>query len=373
MSDHESPEEIERDIERTRADIDRTLNDLQYRLSPNTLINKALGSARVKTTLQSAGSGTAGIAASLGRTMSSNPIPVLLTAIGLTWLAFSSSSGNGKRKRQLTDYDSDDLATRVYDEESDEVSGREDPSRGPRYGHVNDPTLRFGATPGPAKMKAHNPGTSDWGADSNPSGEVNEPLDPRTDAEVTEELKARASQRRDSRIRERARGVAASVSGRVGRVSETLSEGVERMSGVMKSSGGTYETTRGVAGRATQAVRQVPARVGGAYQSAGDFIQENPIISGAVAVALGAALALMIPSTRRERKLIGEASDQVKASVREGVADTVDRAKDVVRSATEAAADAARKEATKGHETPGEAGVDIAEGERPGEPSVGPT
>ena len=145
------------------------------------------------------------------------------------------------------------------------------------------------------------------------------------------------------------------------------------MSGVMKSSGGTYETTRGVAGRASHAVRQVPARVGGAYQSAGDFIQENPIISGAVAVALGAALALMIPSTRRERKLIGEASDQVKASVREGVADTVDRAKDVVRSATEAAADAAHKEATKGHDTPGQAGVDFAEGERPGEPSVGPT
>ena len=76
MSDHESPEEIERDIERTRADIDRTLNDLQYRLSPNTLINKALGSARVKTTLQSAGSdGRHGRQS--GRTMSSNPIPVL--------------------------------------------------------------------------------------------------------------------------------------------------------------------------------------------------------------------------------------------------------------------------------------------------------
>ena len=262
MSDHELPEEIERDIERTRDDIDRTLNDLQYRLSPNTLINKALGSARVKTTLQSAGSGTAGIAANLGRTMSSNPIPVLLTAIGLTWLAFSSSSGNGKRKRQLTDYDSDDLATRVYDEESDEVSGREDPSRGPRYEHVNDPTLRFGATPGPAKMKAHNPGTSDWGADSDPSGEVNEPLDPRTDAEVTEELKARASQRRGSRIRERARGVAASVSGRVGRVSETLSEGVERMSGVMKSSGGTYETDPG-RGRSRDAGRASGANARG--------------------------------------------------------------------------------------------------------------
>jgi hypothetical protein len=122
------------------------------------------------------------------------------------------------------------------------------------------------------------------------------------------------------------------------------------MTGVAKGSGGAYGSTRNVASRATHAVRQVPTRVGGAYQSAGSFIQENPIIAGALAIALGAALALMLPPTRRERKLIGEASDEVKASVREGLEETVDRAKDVVRSATEAAADAARKEATKGRE-----------------------
>ena len=379
MSDYESPQEIERDIEQTRANIDRTLSDLQYRLSPNTLINQALGSKRVKTTLHSAGSGTAGIAASLGRRMSSNPIPVLLTAVGLTWLAFSgSSSGNGKRRRELSGYDPGDLPRRVH-EESGEVVGREDPSRGPRYEHVDDPTLDSSSTLRSSKMKVHNPGSSDWG--DNPGGGSNGPLDPRTDAEVTEELKAKASQRRGSRIGERARGVAGSVSGRVGRVSETLSEGVERMTGVMKSSGGAYDTTRGVASRATHAVRSVPARVGDAYHSAGDLIQSNPIAAGAVAIALGAALALLIPSTRRERRLIGEASDEVKASVRDSVVETVDRAKDVVRSATEAATDAARRgvkgEVTSGEPAPASADIDISTGAVPspgaeGQP-MGPT
>lgn len=120
------------------------------------------------------------------------------------------------------------------------------------------------------------------------------------------------------------------------------------MAGVVKGSGGdAYESTRNVASRATHAVRQVPTRVGGAYQSAGSFIQENPIIAGALAIAIGAGLALMLPPTRRERKLIGDASDEVKASVREGLEETVGRAKEAVRSATEAAADAARKGATK--------------------------
>ena len=228
-------------------------------------------------------------------------------------------------------------------------------------------------------MRVHNPGSSDWGG--NPGGGSNGPLDPRTDAEVTEELKAKASQRRGSRVGERARGVAASVSDRVGRVSGTLSEGVERMTGVMKSSGGAYETTRGVAGRATHAVRSVPGRVGGAYHSAGDLIQSNPFIAGAVAIALGAALALLIPSTRRERRLIGEASDEVKASVRDSVVETVDRAKDVVRSATEAATDAARKgvkgQGTSGEPAPASADIDISTGAVPspgaeGQP-MGPT
>ena len=90
---------------------------------------------------------------------------------------------------------------------------------------------------------------------------------------------------------------------------------------------------------------------------------ENPIVSGAVAVALGAALALMIPSTRRERKLIGEASDEVKASVREGVAE---------RSTAPRTSFAApprrrrmqRARGRKGQGTPGEAGADIGRQER---------
>jgi Protein of unknown function (DUF3618) len=389
MSDRDSPEEIERDIEQTRANIDRTLTDLQHRLAPNTLIDKALASTRFKSALRSAGSGTADMAANLGRVMSSNPIPVLLTAVGITWLAFSGrSSSNGKETTQLTPYDPDRPQTPVsvppipvhVKSESELVggedmrtAGREDPSRSPQYRHVDDPTLRSAITADLGTRQT--PSTGGYGHGARAGGSKGSiggaPLDTRTDAEVTESLKAEADRRRGRRMGERARGAAASVSARMGHVSETLSQGVERMTGVVKgSSGGAYESTRNVAGRATHAVRQVPTRVGDAYHSAGSFIQENPIISGAVAVALGAALALMLPSTRRERKIIGEASDELKASVREGLEETVDRAKDVVRSATEAAADAARKEATKGREAsevPGSdrSDVDMAAGARP--------
>ena len=71
------------------------------------------------------------------------------------------------------------------------------------------------------------------------------------------------------------------------------------MTGAVKGGGGAaYRTTKDVAQRTTYAARQVPTRVESVTQSIGSFIQDNPIISGAIAVALGAALALMISSRR---------------------------------------------------------------------------
>jgi hypothetical protein len=331
MSDHDSPEEIEREIEQTRAHISRTLNELQQRLSPSSLIGETLTSARVGSALRSAGSGTADFATGLGRAMSQHPLPALLTGIGIAWLAFSSRTGeNDAPRRAAAYYDAGRMP--VPREDPGPPAEREDPSRSPTYGEAEEETGNGGE------------GIASAGAGSA------EPLDTRTDAEVTEELKAAAARKRASgigkRAAERARDTAASLSGQVGRVSQTLSRGVERMTGAVKGGGAAYRTTKDVAQRATYAARQVPTRVGSAAQSAGNFIQENPIISGAIAIALGAALALMIPSSRRERRLIGEASDEVKASVRETVEEKVERAKDVVRTAAEAAADAARKEAT---------------------------
>jgi ElaB/YqjD/DUF883 family membrane-anchored ribosome-binding protein len=220
---------------------------------------------------------------------------------------------------------------------------REDPSRGPSYEQSESATLGSGSGGEASSGEFGTAGTREGSAGAGGAG----PLDTRTDAEVTEELKAAAARKRDSSIGQRTRGAAASVSGQVGRVSQTLSRGVERMTGAVKGGGGAaYRTTKDVTQRATSAARQVPTRVGSVAQTTGTFVQENPIISGAIAVALGAALALMIPSSRRERRLIGEASDEVKSSIRQAAEEKVEQAKDLVQTAAEAATDAARNAVT---------------------------
>ena len=364
MNDHDSPEEIERHIERTRADISRTLNDLQQKLSPSSLIGETFSSAAMGSALRSARSGTADFATTLGRAVSQNPLPVLLTGIGIAWLLFSGSAANSDQRPRGASYDRDRMPQPGPQEDLDASLEREDPSRDPTYDEAEDDIL--GSSP-----DFRSTGENSELGDAGPRVGGGEPVDTRTDAEVTEELKAAAAQRSvrgiGQRTEARTRGAAAAVSGRVGRVSQTLSQGVERMTGAIKGGGGAaYRTTKDVAEKATSAARQVPARVGSVAQSTGSFIQENPILSGGIAIVLGAALALMIPPSRRERQLIGEASDQVKSSVRQAVKEKVERAKDVVATAAEAAADAARKEASgEGGET---ADTATAAAETVGEP-----
>lgn len=76
------PAELEEDIDRTRASLGRTVDELEHRLSPGELVDQALGVAR-----EHGGE----FAANLGRSVKNNPVPMLLTSVGLAWMMASSN------------------------------------------------------------------------------------------------------------------------------------------------------------------------------------------------------------------------------------------------------------------------------------------
>jgi hypothetical protein len=76
-----SPAEIEDDIARTRAEMDRTLAALEKKLSPGELVDKALGYM----------GGPREFYDNLGHTVRDYPVPVTLVGIGLAWLMAASS------------------------------------------------------------------------------------------------------------------------------------------------------------------------------------------------------------------------------------------------------------------------------------------
>lgn len=87
---HKSPERLEQEVNQTRARIEDRLVSLTHRLSPGELLDQALGMAR-----EHGGEFTH----NLGAQMKQNPVPLLLTGIGLTWLMMGSRA-NGAHYSQ---------------------------------------------------------------------------------------------------------------------------------------------------------------------------------------------------------------------------------------------------------------------------------
>ncbi|MFC3609227.1 DUF3618 domain-containing protein [Stutzerimonas tarimensis] len=77
IESQKDPETLEREIDKQRADIGHIVDELENKLSPGELFDKALGYAK----------GNGGeFFGNLADTVKANPVPTLLTGIGLAWL-----------------------------------------------------------------------------------------------------------------------------------------------------------------------------------------------------------------------------------------------------------------------------------------------
>lgn len=76
-----SPEQLERELDEARARLGRTASELSDKLSPGELIDQALGMAREH-------GGEFG--RNLGSQVKNNPMPMILTSVGLSWMMLSS-------------------------------------------------------------------------------------------------------------------------------------------------------------------------------------------------------------------------------------------------------------------------------------------
>jgi hypothetical protein len=85
-----------------------------------------------------------------------------------------------------------------------------------------------------------------------------------------------------------------------------------------------------MAGQARYQARRVEDR----FQQ---MLQENPLAVGAVAFALGAAIGLTVPATRKEHELMGEARDSLMQQAKSSAQDTLQRAQRVAEEAQSAA------------------------------------
>jgi ElaB/YqjD/DUF883 family membrane-anchored ribosome-binding protein len=86
--ENRDPEKLERTADQIRADMDRTLNALERKLSPSQLLDRSLEYLREH---------GSDMARTVGETVRSNPVPIVLAAAGIGWLVAASLRGRSSR------------------------------------------------------------------------------------------------------------------------------------------------------------------------------------------------------------------------------------------------------------------------------------
>jgi hypothetical protein len=271
--DHEvTPEEIERDLARTRAELNSTLSAIEHRLSPGELVDQALDYLK---------GGPREFAVNLGEQARDNPMPVALMAISLGWLMLSSR--REPSYRYGPEYTSEGIP-----ETGERISahGKE------AYGTVVE---RGKTAYGAAAESAQRMGAA--------IGEKREELGEKS-AEKRERMGQRMSEAREG----------------MERTSETLRHRARAMASGMR---------HGSEGMAS-GIRQTGEKARSTFS---DLLSEQPLVLGALGLALGAILSAGLPTTAREREALGPYRDEAVNRAREAGREQMEKTREDLKQA----------------------------------------
>lgn len=242
--DNRQPEEIERDIERTREEVSSTIDAIQRKLTPGQMMDQALSYA--KTSLP------ADFGSNLGNTVRDNPVPVTLIGVGIAWLMMSGQQGG----RQAGVYQSG-------------------------YANSSDPYARAYGT------SLHGSSSEYSSDDSQEEGKLHQTMSKVSDAG------------RDMKHR--------------------LQESSQHMK----------ERAQGVRGQASELGHRSQEQFYRAKNSFGHMLDEQPLVVGALGMAIGAMLGAAAPRTQREDQLMGETRDQLLEKAKQTASEQAAKAKEV--------------------------------------------
>lgn len=289
------PEEIRADIERTRADMSETVDELQERLSPQRLKAQAQTAVhdatigRAKEVAENVSYQARSMGARVRESVRENPIPAAMIAVGAGWL-FMESRSRRRERLEFSGYDT--YGYTAYGAAETEQPGFKEKS-GEMIGRAGE---RVSDVAGQAGDRA---------------------------SQVAQEAKDRASH---------------AVSAAQEKAGELVSSAQDRASDISQAA-------RERASEVSHAARE---RVDTTRQQVGGWVHENPLAAGAAVLAVGALIGMALPATRQESKLLGPTRDNLVDNLKTKAQDTAERVQHVAReaglAAKEKAEDTARDE-----------------------------
>ncbi|WP_010629915.1 DUF3618 domain-containing protein [Halomonas sp. KM-1] len=265
-------DEIESEIHQARARLDETLHQLEARLSPEQLMNMTYDYLRR--------GGAERIITSLGHRLKETPLPVMVTGIGLGWLVLAQRKSHAHHHEALPrqgGYPGATLpsASMASDDGRETVSGAGTTTLG------HDPAA-LGATPQHG-TEAHDNGIG----------------------------MTRKAQHMAESMRERAEHAG-------GRVKERM----HHMNDQMRERAAHLDEQR----HAAMDAASYRAREAGSQTI--HFVQEHPLVAGALGVAVGAVLGSLFAPTRAENRHLGEMRDRAVQRAEEAGQEQAERAQE---------------------------------------------
>ena len=310
---------IERDLARTRSRLDATLDELQQKLSPGELMSQAV------TYIKEGGGMEFGH--NLGRSVRDNPIPVALIGIGLGWLVVANS-----RKAEPPTAWRDEPRTGG----NGNTAGR---YTGARVQHSAYAGSNHGSVAAHQSMPYQAAAYEDLATKAMEAGSRVE----RRAGETEDAFKERAGAAKAAvlGIARDAGEAASAFSERVEAALASATDRFKRMTeqaGAMASDAGhaAADMAGDLAGRGQAGLNTLydygEAAVGSVRDGAdyavaqtrdmgsrtATYLQDQPLLLGALGIALGAGLGLLLPASRYEREVV--------ADMRRGLLDQADEA-----------------------------------------------
>jgi ElaB/YqjD/DUF883 family membrane-anchored ribosome-binding protein len=256
QEDNRRPEEIESDIERRRAEVSSTIDAIQSRLTPGQMMDQAFAYARTSL--------PADFGANLGNTVRENPVPVALIGIGIGWLMMQGQRPPRRATRFGTGDDRDVYATGSVADSDTESTGSK---------------IRRMASRAEEKSREMKDQASETGHDlMNKASEIGQRISDRT-----------------SSIADRAHDVTQQTRNR------------------MSDAAGSARARAGELGQRSQ------EQYYQAKDSISHLMDEQPLMVGALGLAIGTLLGALLPGTQREDELMGESRDRLLDSARDTV------------------------------------------------------
>ena len=387
MADHRSPEEIEREIERERAELSSTLDTLTSRFSID-------GMTRTASDYVSEHGGE--LSTNFLRSVKETPTAAVLTAIGIGWMIVGnqrqkvveyrdrpSSTGDGTGYRTGS-YERSDYDTTDYDTSTSSTGAASAYSSGASSASYDaTSSADYGSSTGgsddgrsfeervaaaDARMRASSTGTSGYKADDryrSPSYDDDRYRYASYDAErdmVSRDYGGGRSEDETSmleRISDHAQDLwhqtVASLRGGYRSASRSAQSGYQSayrsatelrnslFEGTEKMDVAGRERVASARARAYQAQLRARGYASRGQERAGELFYEQPLVAGAMAMALGAVVGGLLPRTRREDEAFGAYRDQLFADAESVFQDERQRAEAAARAAISEAGNIAQE------------------------------